>query len=74
MRTGKNMGTKALHIMESVKTSDLLHVDETSFSLDGKNVWVWIFFNPRTGETLYVIRESRGKDIIREVLGSDWKA
>ena len=72
-RTGKNMGTKALHIMESVKASDLLHVDETSFSLNGKNVWVWIFFNPRTGETLYVIRESRGKDVIREVLGSDWK-
>ena len=53
-RTGKNMGTKALHIMESIKASDLLHVDETSFSLNGKNVWVWIFFNPRTGETLYV--------------------
>ena len=72
-RTGKNMGTKALYIMESVKASDLLHVDETSFSLNGKNVWVWIFFNPRTGETLYVIRESRGNDVIREVLGDDWK-
>ena len=72
-RTGKNMGTKALHIMESIKASDLLHVDETSFSLNGKNVWVWIFFNPRTGETLYVIRESRGKDVIREVLGDGWK-
>ena len=35
-RTGKNMGTKALHIMESVKASDLLHVDETSFSLNGR--------------------------------------
>ena len=72
-RTGKNMGAKALHIMESIKASDLLHVDETSFSFNGKNVWVWIFFNPRTGKTLYVIRESRGKDVIREVLGGDWK-
>ena len=26
-RTGKNMGTKALHIMESIKASDLLRVD-----------------------------------------------
>ena len=73
-RTGKNMGTKALHIMESVRASDLLHVDETSFSLNGRNVWVWIFFNPRTGETLYVIRESRGKDVIREVLEATGRA
>ena len=72
-RTGKNMGTKALHIMESIKALNLLHVDETSFSLNGKNIWVWIFFNPRTGNTLYEIRKSRGNDVIREVLGSDWR-
>ena len=72
-RTGKNMGTKALHIMELIRASNLLHVDETSLSLNGKNVWVWIFFNPHTEDTLYVIRKSRGKDVIGEVLGSDWK-
>ena len=72
-RTGKNMGAKALHILKLIRAADILHVDETSFSLNGKNVWVWIFFNPYTGDTLYVIRESRGNDVIREVLGSDWK-
>ena len=72
-RTGKNMGTKALHIMESIKASDLLHVDETSFSLNGKNVWVWIFFNPYTGDTVFAIRKSRGSDVIGEVLGNGWK-
>ena len=72
-RTGKNMGTHALHIMESVRAADSLHVDETSLLLNGKNVWVWIFLNPRAGDTLHVMRKSRGSDVIGEVLGSDWK-
>ena len=72
-KTGKNMGVHALHIMESIRAADLLHVDETSLLPNGKNVWVWIFLNPRTGDTLHVIRKSRGSDLIGEVLGSDWK-
>ena len=70
-RTSKNMGAKALHIMESIRAADLLHVDETSMSLNGKKIWVWIFFNPY-GDTVFAIRKSRGGDVIGEVLGNGW--
>ncbi len=43
-------------------------MDETSLSLNGKLVWVWIFFDPETGNTLFVIRPSRGGDVLREVI------
>ena len=72
-RTSKNMGAKALEIMVSMRAADLLHVDETSMSLNGKKVWVWIFFNPYTGDTVFAIRKSRGNDVIGEVLGNGWK-
>ena len=72
-RTSKNMGAKALEIMVSMRAADLLHVDETSMSLNGKKVWVWIFFNPYTGDTVFAIRKSRGSDVIGEVLGNGWK-
>ena len=72
-RTSKNMGAKAMEIMVSMRAVDLLHVDETSMSLNGKKVWVWIFFNPYTGDTVFAIRKSRGSDVIGEVLGNGWK-
>lgn len=27
----------------------MLHVNETSFRLDGRTIWVWIFLDPETG-------------------------
>lgn len=46
----------------------MLHIDETSFKLNGKTVWVWIFLDPLTGNALFVIRPSRGRDVLEEVL------
>ena len=57
--------------MAALRTARILHVDETSFSLNGKLVWVWVFFDPETGNTAFVLRDSRGRDVLNEVLG-DW--
>ena len=58
-RTSKNMGAKALEIMVSMRAADLLHVDETSMSLNGKKVWVWIFFNPYGGHGVRDTKKQR---------------
>ncbi len=48
-----------------------LFVDETSFSVLGKNWWVWIFHSG--DKILIVIRKSRGSEVLKEILGADWR-
>lgn len=48
-----------------------LYVDETSFSVLGKNWWMWIFHSD--DKILVVIRNSRGSDVLEEILGREWR-
>ena len=66
--TGTNLDAPARQILDLIRLARVLHVDETSLSLNGKLVWVWIFFDPETGNTLFVIRPSRGGNVLREVI------
>ena len=60
-------------VMEQyMRRARILHVDETSISLNGKNAWMWTFFDPKSGRVLFTIRKSRGRDVPNEVLGEDW--
>ena len=43
-------------------------MDETSVKVDGVNYWLWVFTT--TICTLFVVRKSRGKKVLVEVLGS----
>lgn len=56
-------------IRESIRESDVIYIDETGISLDGEQGWIWAFTTPE--ETLYVVSESRGSEVIEEVLGED---
>jgi transposase len=53
-----------------IKNSSKVHADETSFSVLGINWWLWIFRTEK--DILFVIRRSRGQDVLREVLGEDY--
>ena len=55
-----------------MRRARILHVDETSISLNGKNAWMWTFFDPKSKRVMFVIRKSRGSDVPREILGDDW--
>ena len=44
-----------------IRRAKILHADETSIHLNGRNVWVWILYDPLTGNALYVIRDNRGQ-------------
>ena len=70
--TGSSLGEPALEVRDRIRKARLLHVDEMSVSLNGRNVWIWIFLNPETGDVYYTIRPSRGPEVIREVLGERW--
>lgn len=58
-------------IKQRVRAAVLIYVDETGLSVGGCKYWVWIFVTG--GETLVVIRPSRSKKVLREVLGDDFQ-
>ena len=53
-----------------IRNSVKVYIDETSFSVLGKNQWLWAF---RTeNDILYVLRPSRGSNVLEEILGKDY--
>ena len=54
-----------------IRSAKLLYIDETSFSVLGKNWWVWVFRSDT--DILLVIRNSRGNNVLEEILGKDYK-
>ena len=58
-------------IKAEIRKCDRLFVDETSFSVLGKNWWIWIFHSG--DKILVVIRKSRGSEVLKEILGENWK-
>ena len=58
-------------IKSALKRSKSVNIDETGMRVGGLNFYLWVFTNKKF--TLYVIRKSRGKGAIEEVLGKDYK-
>jgi transposase len=58
-------------IKTSLRKSKSVNIDETGIRVDGLNFHLWVFTNKKV--TLYVIRKSRGKGVIEEVLGKKYK-
>lgn len=57
-------------LQEKIRAARLLYIDETSFSVLGKNWLVWVFRSDTN--LLLVIRNSRGNSVLEEILGKDY--
>ncbi len=68
-RAGMALTGPAQTVLSALLACDILNLDETSFSLNGKLVWAWIIADPITGMTAYIIRDSGGRKVLEEVLG-----
>jgi hypothetical protein len=67
----ERLGEEYAAIRRRVRHSAVVHADETSFSVDGRKWWLWTFATP-TGDTLLVLRPSRGAGVVREILGKEY--
>ncbi len=56
-------------ILEEIRQAPVKHADETSFRIDGKNGWCWLFATPTAA--LYTIEETRGKGVPERIIGHD---
>lgn len=53
-----------------VKSSSVIHADETGWRLNGKTQWLWCYTNPELA--YYSIERNRGSPAVRKVLGKKY--
>lgn len=70
-RVHKSLQPEYFLILQRIRNSKITYVDETSIKVNGKNYWVWIFVTP--SDTFIVIRKSRGKKVLLEILTRKYK-
>ena len=57
-------------ILAQIRSSPVVYTDQTGIKVDGEQYWIWVL-TTRT-ETLYAIRETKGRRVLEELLGKDW--
>jgi len=57
-------------IKKLLRKAEVVYIDETTITVNGVAYWLWVF--TFDGATLYVVRKSRGKNVIEEILGEDF--
>jgi hypothetical protein len=58
-------------IKKRIREAPVVYIDETTIRVDGSKYWIWAFTTEM--DTLVVIRHSRGKNVLREVLGKNFR-
>jgi transposase len=58
-------------LVKTIREAPARHMDETSWRIDGQNVWLWAFVTK--GEALYLVANSRGHEVPLGVLGTEPK-
>jgi transposase len=57
-------------ILARLRAAPWVHADESLYRIDGRKVWIWVFCTE--ADLLLVIRPSRGRGVVDEVLGADY--
>lgn len=64
------LGVEKAVLLEAIRGSPQLHVDETGWRLDGKTSWVWALVNDRLA--YYHVDRSRARKVLKKLLGPDF--
>jgi transposase len=54
-------------LVNQARRAPAIHTDETSGWVGGPKWWLWVYTHPRL--TVYAVRQSRGRDVVHEILG-----
>ena len=66
-RMGKRLEKMTGLLGLRLKLSDSVHMDETSWRVNGQNRWLWVLMNAHY--TLFHVDKSRGSEVVRKLLG-----
>lgn len=64
------LGVEKAVLLEAIRGSPQLHVDETGWRLDGKKSWVWALVNKRLA--YYHVDRHRSRKVLKTLLGPDF--
>jgi len=64
------LGIEKSALLEAIRGSPQLHVDETGWRLDGKKSWVWVLANERLA--YYHVDRSRARKVLKGLLGTQF--
>jgi transposase len=59
------------HLIELLRQSAVVHVDETGWRIGALAAWLWVFTNTRL--TVYEIATSRGHEVVLNILGREFR-
>ena len=68
LRVGTAFQEPYEQLLWKIRTARFVYVDETGMRVLGQNWWLWVF-RTDTNDVLVVIRKSRGRDVLIEILG-----
>jgi len=60
-----------VELIEALRRCGVVHSDETGWRIGLLSAWLWVFTNQHI--TVYAIRESRGHEVVIEVLGQTFR-
>jgi len=69
-RVGISCKNEYERIVLRIRAAEWRYIDETSFKVNGKKHWLWVF-RSNEGDVLVVIRNTRSRNVVDEVLGKD---
>lgn len=70
-QVAKKLKEPYYEIIKQIRSSRVVYVDETGYKLNGDQWWLWTFVCENA--VLFVIRKSRSKDVVEEILGKEFK-
>ena len=65
-RVSQRLAPTRDELIRQLRESPAVHVDETSWWLENRQSWLWVFTDPAT--TLYRIDDSRGRQVVLDML------
>lgn len=66
-QTARRLKVPYYEVMKRIRGAEIVYIDETQYKLDGETWWLWVFVT--NNDVLFVIRKSRSKEVLEEVLG-----
>ncbi len=58
-------------LVEALRDCTVVHADETGWRIGTLSAWLWVFTNQEI--TVYTIRQSRGHEVILDILGTEFE-
>jgi len=69
-QVAKKLSQPYYEVIKKTRSSGVVYIDETGYKLNGEKWWLWTFVTETC--VLFVIRKSRSKKVVEEILGKEF--